>query len=461
MGNNLHRRIGNVMLLITLLLYAVSALAEGDIYLPGIQLYQTSLKSHSKKQYTVINEKNYHRIMQYSNNEISVVLENLTQIRQTLAASGQERNAELIAIIKKFTNKPYTLIGAQGEGDGIYTITSHIDTRHIQQDPLYRTDAFNCMTLVETVIALFQSDNLDDFKQQILKIEYGTAQLPQSNQIHYCNRNNFTSKDFNPINQAHGYMKDITTILPFSEEAKTVSVSIDPNKWMYQQYKNSYLLRTSVRTFNAATGKLMAKRLTDHYVHQFCPRLKTKNVSMRYIPKSSLVKKMKQGVYLPDRKRLQQIPTPAIAEIVRNDKKWVSKGRPIGYRVGTGIIVSHLGLLTHQTFTKGETIYQKILCNGKGPKRACHVIPVICQHAECPRLMFTHATDAYPDTFYYYKTAKGNVCGANKPSAIKHYSYCNRVHSIPLGDYLAQKQYGRYLYMDNASLLGINFQKLI
>ncbi|WP_267257006.1 DUF1460 domain-containing protein [Coxiella endosymbiont of Ornithodoros maritimus] len=41
---------------------------------------------------------------------------------------------------------------------------------HIQQDPLYRTDQFDCQTWVQTALALINVRNINDYEKNILAI---------------------------------------------------------------------------------------------------------------------------------------------------------------------------------------------------------------------------------------------------------------------------------------------------
>ncbi len=88
--------------------------------------------------------------------------------------------ARITYISKQFLGKPYAL-GALGEGSQGY----------FDQAPLYRTDAFDCETYVDTVLALAFADNLSTFKQYIQKIRY------RDGHIAFVDRNHFTCLDWN------------------------------------------------------------------------------------------------------------------------------------------------------------------------------------------------------------------------------------------------------------------------
>lgn len=74
----------------------------------------------------------------------------------------------------------------------------------ISQAPLYRFDAFDCTTFVETVMALALSTTPAEFKARMNQIRY------KDGAVNYVMRNHFTSVDWIPNNQAYGFVKDIT-----------------------------------------------------------------------------------------------------------------------------------------------------------------------------------------------------------------------------------------------------------
>lgn len=90
-----------------------------------------------------------------------------------------------------FLSKPYVL-GALGEGvNGEY-----------DQYPRFRVDGFDCLTFVETTLALSLSHNPLEFEKTLARIRY------HNGQIDYFQRNHFTSLDWNAHNA--NLVKDIT-----------------------------------------------------------------------------------------------------------------------------------------------------------------------------------------------------------------------------------------------------------
>ena len=103
---------------------------------------------------------------------------------------------KIIFFSHAFLNKPYVW-GALGEGpNGIY-----------DQNPLYRTDQFDCLTYVSTVLALAQANSLEEFKKILPLIQY------ENGEISYTKRNHFTSLDWNKNNEKQGFITDVTRMI--------------------------------------------------------------------------------------------------------------------------------------------------------------------------------------------------------------------------------------------------------
>jgi hypothetical protein len=132
---------------------------------------------------------------------------------------------------------------------------------------------------------------------------------------------------------------------------------------------------------------------------------------------------------------LDKIPTPALAEIVRDINQWKRGNVKVKDLIGSALMVSHLGLLYRQTFKYHELIYQKIHCDNHS-ETSCQTQPVYCQKNKCEELMFSHATNGFPTSFY------------------------NRVVSLPLYNYLTDEQFGPYSNMELRSILGVHIEIL-
>lgn len=222
---------------------------------------------------------------------------------------------------RAFLNKAYQLDplgeGAHGKFD---------------QQPLYRTDEFDCMTYVSTVLALAQSHSLKEFQKNILKIRYQHG-LPS-----YIARNHFTSIDWNRENEQNHFVKDITKkIYP---RAKTLKTTINISRW-YQT-----LSPKTIKLIYFPSKLIRAKLLFT--LHNL-PHKNEKVVSkITYIPIHAL---------LQNPNILNSIPTPSSIEIVAhltNMKK----------RIGTQINIVHMGIAIqkdhHLIFREASSRHKKV-----------------------------------------------------------------------------------------------------
>lgn len=208
-----------------------------------------------------------------------------------------------------FLGKPYVL-GALGEGaSGRY-----------DQYPLYRVDAFDCLTFVETVLALSLADNLSSFQERMKNIRY------QDGRVSFLMRNHFTDLDWNTHNQHQGLLKDVTFCIqdqhrqPIAKVAKAV---INKPAW-YQHMSNS-----RIRLTNPLTEE-QTKRFNE--LKKRGQSLPIQIASVAYIPLSALF----DASGNVNRVILQQIPHGAVIEIVRPN--W-----DLRESIGTALNVSHLG----------------------------------------------------------------------------------------------------------------------
>ncbi len=415
----------------------------------------SALSSASYAHYT-IQDFNYDQVSQASRKDIRHLLATLTESSNPLSLNDKVRIA-----VMHFTDKPYGMNFADGEGD--WQDAHHRGALHIQQAPVYRTDQFVCNTLVQTVLATMQSHTINQFNQNLINNKYGAA---GNKAIHYYNRNNFISADFNPVNQASGCIIDKTDSFP---HAATHTI-INRQRWFKFQQKNSRIsaniniIDTGHANINHSNGTKMYQRFMSHYplpFHRFFP----KNVAIDYIPKENLV--IYHNGSQEDQKHeafIQTLPTPSIIEIVRDAKKWNIEGKNIKAVIGTALNISHLGLIYRQDFNRGQVIYNRINCHyHQAQKKVCRVTPVLCSKTSgCSETMYAAATSAYPDGYFYYKDASDHYqCTENKPKAGVQYTSCNRVQSMRLGDYFSSYQYGRYVYMNTPSILGIHIEKII
>ena len=216
-------------------------------------------------------------------------------------------------------NKPYALT-ALGEGR----------RGKFDQAPLYRLDAFDCQTYVETVLALALSDSTKHFSQCLQNIRYAQGH------IDYLHRHHFTSPDWNAANQQLGLLKDITETIvdqKLKPSARYAQAEINQANW-YQHFELSKI-RICYAAPSAAKHRL--KQLKN--LGKSLP-LKTSRIA--YIPIQALISKDKKSQYL-----LEQIPSGAIIEIIRPN--W-----DLTAAIGTHLNVSHIGFAIRE---QGELFF--------------------------------------------------------------------------------------------------------
>lgn len=208
-----------------------------------------------------------------------------------------------------FLGKPY-LLGALGEGqEDIF-----------DQSPIYRFDAMDCETFVDTVLALALATDEDHFERCIRKVRYFDGQ------VSYIHRKHFTCLDWNINNQKQSFLKDITSTFKNKDNqpvSKVAIALIDKPSW-YQHF--------TIKTIKLqhADSRLSKKRLKQ--LKTLGSKLPKRESKLDYIPLTSLFNANgKPNLYL-----FNQIPNGAIIEIVRPN--WNLKDK-----IGTNLNVSHMG----------------------------------------------------------------------------------------------------------------------
>ncbi|MBB72526.1 MAG: hypothetical protein CMF50_09035 [Legionellales bacterium] len=253
----------------------------------------------------------------------------IQQIYRQPASHSQSVSKRLIADSQDFVGKPY-LLYANGEGP----------KATFDQRPLYRTDAFDCLTLVSTVLALVNSNDLAEFKQNILNIRYGTGKPS------YYNRNHFTTIDWNINNAKKGYIKDITREI-HDKDGKSLAVRanavIDKKSW-YRKKK-----ARSIKRFEPLSKQQTKQLLTS--MRNLGANTPKQQGPIVYIPLKALFNKKGQ----PNNYVFDQIPSGSIVEIVRPN--WQRRKD-----LGTNLNVSHLGFAIR---TKQGLIYREASTTNK------------------------------------------------------------------------------------------------
>jgi hypothetical protein len=233
-------------------------------------------------------------------------------IAKLLSENGGVHSIErrIVRFSESFLGQPY-LLSALGEGpNGKY-----------DSGPLYRTDGFDCVTYVSTVLALAESHSLQQFKHNIRLINY------QDGKVSHITRNHFTSTDWNFYNANNGFFRDITYQLintdgkPAAEIADTI---INKPAW-FRSFKANHL-----RLFENLSKTATAQLLND--LHKEATKVHNEKSVMLYIPLNGLF----DGSSRPIMQLFNQIPNGSVIEIVRPNWDLVTL-------IGTRLNVSHLG----------------------------------------------------------------------------------------------------------------------
>ena len=255
----------------------------------------------------------------------------ISQIYHSINNKPSDMSARITTVSAQFLSKPY-LLGALGEGEqGEY-----------DQWPLYRTDAFDCETYVDTVLALALANNFHQFKQSINNIRY------HQGKVAFIERNHFTCLDWNQNNQRQGFVKDITTTIRDKNKQSVVKFArafINKPSWYHHMTQGAVRL-------NHGNETERAKRLES--LKQAGVNLPKATSIIPYIPLTALFDRTgKANQYL-----FRQIPNAAIIEIIRPN--W-----DLSKAIGTRLNVSHLGFAIWKNdklyFRQASSTYGKVI----------------------------------------------------------------------------------------------------
>lgn len=241
-----------------------------------------------------------------SHSSIQIDVESLQHIMSKNAMSLPNR---IEYVSRHFLNKPYE---ANALGEGAFAT--------YDQGLLYRLDAFDCETYVDTVLAIALSSDFEGFKQTIQHIRY------QNGHVSFTTRNHFASLDWNLNNQKNGILQDITETMvdaqnqPISRIAVAV---IDKPHWYAK------LPATRIRLPKASSEE-QKNILTA--LHAEGLKMNVATAAIPYIPLTALFDKKGR----PQQKLFRQIPHAAVVEIVRPNWNLTNE-------IGTHLNVSHMG----------------------------------------------------------------------------------------------------------------------
>lgn len=204
-----------------------------------------------------------------------------------------------------FLGKPYDSSGPLGEGiTGLY-----------DRDPLYRFDAFDCTTFVETLIALANSSDKQTFSRVMNEVRY------KEGKVSYLNRNHIISQSWIPNNIDNSLIKRSTSY--FSDQYLQFGSSIiDLANWLKFHKVDSLKLPD-------LSEDAKAERLNQ--LKQEADRFTQEEVFVEYLSTTEVLKDW-QGFKNELNKKTY------ILNIVRPN--WQLK-----HLIGTNLNISHQGIL--------------------------------------------------------------------------------------------------------------------
>jgi len=194
-------------------------------------------------------------------------------------------------------------------------------------DELYRFDAFDCTTYVETVLALSLSDTLEDFSDWMNRIRYKNAE------VSYVTRNHFVSVDW--INNNDYLLRDVTAEIAKEKTLYARSV-IDKKAW-YQGKK--------ITEINLDLPLKDKEQRLDEF----------KNLGNHFSPVKTNFPYISIKELLKTKKLFNQLESGFIVNIVRPN--WNLKP--------TDLNVSHQGILIKNK--AGELVFRHASSVGKNP----------------------------------------------------------------------------------------------
>lgn len=152
---------------------------------------------------------------------------------------------------RMFLRAPYSF-GPLGEG-----------TRgRWDRDPIFRMDRVDCVTYVETVMALAASSRLKEARKKLQAIRYEQAR------VRFAWRNHFTAAQWLPINQKAGYIAPLTRQVG--------------GKWTRLLHKPVPLSTWSKRRWRRWARRLPPKRRPRAYVIPYIPLKDLSRVLSRF-----------------------------------------------------------------------------------------------------------------------------------------------------------------------------------
>lgn len=208
-----------------------------------------------------------------------------------------------------FLGQRYQL-GALGEGKN----------GEFDQSPFYRTDAFDCVTYVSTVLALAHAHDVQHFIDQLQRIQYRGERI-------YQNRFHFIELDWNHNNQKIGYLRDVTGGI--CDHCQTATAIINKRAW----YEGADFSRVKlIRPLDVESANNLLTRLRQLGAGAGA----NSRSRIMFIPVTQLFTSNGSSKTVFAREEFTKIPTPSVIEIVDPTQHQRAK-------IGTDLTVVHMG----------------------------------------------------------------------------------------------------------------------
>lgn len=256
------------------------------------------------------------------------VIQNLyTELAQQHIVNLHER---LEWITEKFLGCIY-LNGALGEGP----------QGQFDQNPVYRTEAFDCVTYVNTMLALALAKNFPEFRHKIIELGYNKV-------LDYKSRHHFMTIDWNIANADLGIIQDSTQTIAeeigvATQMAETV---IDKPNWFRFKKSNDIKLLNSITT---QEGMILLEELQN-----LADQMEAVNDRLSYLPLAELFDEQGQSKI----NLASHFPRLTIVEIVCPNWNLVDS-------IGTHLNISHLGFVLNKggalVFRHASTLHKKVI----------------------------------------------------------------------------------------------------
>jgi hypothetical protein len=218
---------------------------------------------------------------------------------------------ELISIQKSFSNKLVTACEFFLDKPYQLWCTGDGQNSAVNQKPIFRTDFFDCVSFVNTIVAIINSKNITEFKEKYIAIKY------KNSNVNYLYNNYFIEEDWLSSNEGK-YIYAVNTTIANNQNLtiNLANTTIDHPNWIkHHSLENIFYLDDA---FNAE--KSLADLLQQAHLRH------PKQNTLSYFTTNELLS-LKKVIY----------DKPLVAIIIKPN--W-----DVQHLIGTHLNISHLGI---------------------------------------------------------------------------------------------------------------------